>query len=103
MSSHRHSSDTVSATNSIKEEHSDEQYDKNVRTNILNASLPFVIELGWSRDALVKGAESLGYPGVAHGLFPRGGAELVQFFYTDCNQKLATKLKQVIVALFKRL
>ena len=31
-------------------------------------------------------------PGVAHGLFPRGGADLVFYFYADCNRRLADQL-----------
>lgn len=40
------------------------------------------------------GAESLGYPGVIHGMFPRGGAELVQHFYVNCNHELTRILKE---------
>jgi ubiquinone biosynthesis protein COQ9 len=39
------------------------------------------------------GAQTVGYPGTAHGLFPRGGAELIQYFYVTCNQELAEALK----------
>ena len=34
----------------------------------------------------------MGLPGVAHGLFPRGGAELVSYFYQTCNEDLAEQL-----------
>lgn len=43
---------------------------------------------------LVKGAGSIGYPGVIHGMFPQGGADLVSYFYASCNQKLAEQLKE---------
>ena len=39
------------------------------------------------------GAEQEGFPGVAHGMFPRGGAELVFFFYRECNKQLAEQMK----------
>jgi len=39
------------------------------------------------------GAQTVGYPGIAHGLFPRGGAELIQYFYVTCNQEFAEALK----------
>lgn len=41
-----------------------------------------------------KGAESIGYPGVIHGLFPNRGADLVQYFYLSCNNKLNKILKE---------
>ena len=40
----------------------------------------------------IAGAEVEGMPGVAHGLFPRGGVELVFYFYNDCNRRLADQL-----------
>ncbi|XP_064104773.1 ubiquinone biosynthesis protein COQ9-B, mitochondrial-like [Macrobrachium nipponense] len=59
-----------------------------LRREILDASLPFVHSFGWSQDALSQGAESLGYSGMAHGLFPKGGVELVNHFYATCNGRL---------------
>ncbi|GLH15726.1 Ubiquinone biosynthesis protein COQ9, mitochondrial [Gryllus bimaculatus] len=67
--------------------------DAAVRRAILHAALPFVQQHGWSRDALSRGAEAAGFPGVAHGLFPGGGADLVRFFYTACNERLAEQLR----------
>ncbi|XP_054286741.1 ubiquinone biosynthesis protein COQ9, mitochondrial isoform X3 [Macrosteles quadrilineatus] len=69
-------------------------YEENIRQKILQASLPFVHELGWSKNAISAGAGSLGYPGVIHGMFPRGGADLVSYFYSSCNQQLASQLKE---------
>jgi len=37
-----------------------------------------------------------GLPGVAHGLFPRGGVELIFYFYTDCNKQLAEQLAEQV-------
>lgn len=65
-----------------------------VRAEILGAAMQHVHELGWSREALEAGAQSLQLPSVVHGLFPRGGAELVEYFVGDCDQRLATYLEQ---------
>ena len=46
--------------------------------------------------AMVTGAEIEGFPGVAHGLFPRGGIELVNHFYVSSNQSLVEGLKEEI-------
>ncbi|XP_046659487.1 ubiquinone biosynthesis protein COQ9, mitochondrial-like isoform X2 [Homalodisca vitripennis] len=69
------------------------QYEDNIKQKILQASLPFVIQYGWSKNAISAGASTLGYPGVIHGMFPQGGADLVNHFYATCNQELATQLK----------
>ena len=74
------------------ENNKDEKIDQ-IRSNILNAALPFVIEHGWSRDSIVKGAESIGYPGVVHGMFPNGAIELINHFYMQSNQQLIRQLK----------
>lgn len=64
-----------------------------IRSKIMDASLPFVSNYGWSRETISKGAESIGYPGVVHGMFPNGGIELVHYFYLRCNQQLIEQLK----------
>uniref|UniRef100_A0A2C9H8G7 Ubiquinone biosynthesis protein n=1 Tax=Anopheles quadriannulatus TaxID=34691 RepID=A0A2C9H8G7_ANOQN len=61
---------------------------------ILDAALAFVQSHGWSKQAIAKGAETVNYPSVSHGLFPRGGIELVHHFYKQCNLKLIDYLKQ---------
>jgi len=65
-----------------------------LRGRILEASLSLVGEHGWSTETLTAGAESLGLPGVAHGLFPRGGVQLVDYFYTSCNARLAAEMAE---------
>lgn len=74
---------------------------KAVRYQILNASLPFVSTHGWTREAISKGAESQGFPGVAHGMFPSGGVELIHHFYQQCNQRLVQQLRDNIAAAAK--
>ncbi|XP_058058535.1 ubiquinone biosynthesis protein COQ9, mitochondrial [Anopheles bellator] len=61
---------------------------------ILEAALLFVRSHGWSKQAIANGAEAINYPSVSHGLFPRGGIELVHYFYKQCNLKLIEHLKQ---------
>lgn len=70
-------------------------YEEDIRSKILEASLLFVPELGWSKDAITKGAETVGYPGLTHGMFSRGGADLVHYFQTTSNGKLVDILKKV--------
>uniref|UniRef100_A0A182JGZ1 Uncharacterized protein n=1 Tax=Anopheles atroparvus TaxID=41427 RepID=A0A182JGZ1_ANOAO len=64
---------------------------------ILDAALAFVQSHGWSKQAIAAGAEAANYPSVSHGLFPRGGIELVHHFYKQCNLKLIDYLKQQTV------
>lgn len=64
-----------------------------VRSDILDASLKYVSSHGWSQEAIAHGAESINYPGVAHGMFPGGGIELINHFYTKCNQELIKQLQ----------
>nr|CAD7432047.1 unnamed protein product [Timema monikensis] len=97
----RHYSSTDNTDSSSKETSSDssseesgDEYELNIKENILTASLPFVQNFGWTKHALSAGAESIGYAGVAHGMFPREGAELVLYFCTSCNKKLAEQMKQ---------
>lgn len=62
-------------------------------THILEASLPFVPELGWSVAAISEGAKSLGLVG-GDEKFPRGGGELVDYFEQQCNQKLVAFMEE---------
>ncbi|XP_023024208.1 ubiquinone biosynthesis protein COQ9, mitochondrial isoform X2 [Leptinotarsa decemlineata] len=70
-------------------------YEDEIRNKILAASLPFVPELGWSKEAISNGAECIGYPGISHGMFTRGGADLVHYFQTSSNSKLVDILKKI--------
>ncbi|XP_069691849.1 ubiquinone biosynthesis protein COQ9, mitochondrial-like isoform X2 [Periplaneta americana] len=90
------SSDTTigNVSSSSEEEENSSDQEENIKNRILKASLPFVHKYGWTKNAISEGAVTVGYPGTAHGLFPRGGAELVQYFYVTCNQELAGTLKK---------
>ncbi|KAK6633189.1 hypothetical protein RUM44_003790 [Polyplax serrata] len=81
--------------NQNDKESEDQQYDSNIREKILSASLQFVPSLGWSKDAISNGAQSLGYPGIANGIFPNGGADLINYFYVRCNQKLKDHMMEI--------
>ncbi|KAH8370103.1 hypothetical protein KR093_002191 [Drosophila rubida] len=75
-----------------------EQSEKNakvddIRRKILDAAMEHVPQHGWSKQAIVLGAESCGYPGVVHGMFPEGGFALVSHFNGQCNAKLVEYLQ----------
>lgn len=89
----RHSNDTTQDGFSSSGEEDSTKQEDNIKNKILRASLPFVHEYGWTKNAISEGAQAVGYPGTAHGLFPQGGAELIQYFYVACNQELAEALK----------
>lgn len=65
-----------------------------IRAHILDAALPFVKEHGWSREAITRGAESINYPSVAHGMFPNGSIELIHHFYAKCNREVIEQLRK---------
>jgi len=67
--------------------------ESDIKDGILEAALEYVPTHGWTREAIVKAAEKYGYPGVAHGMFPGGGADLANYFYARCNAELRQQLK----------
>ncbi|XP_068724328.1 ubiquinone biosynthesis protein COQ9-B, mitochondrial-like [Montipora capricornis] len=73
-------------------EKDEEEEDDHVRQNILNAALEHVPELGWSSEAIEKGAQAIGLSAMAEGMFPRGAGDLVLHFIEDCNVRLADHL-----------
>ncbi|XP_033626201.1 ubiquinone biosynthesis protein COQ9-B, mitochondrial-like [Asterias rubens] len=81
---------------SSEEEQSEESDTAAVRQLVLNSALEFVPAFGWSVDALSEGARAEGLPGVAHGMFPRGGGDLVHHFVKECNAQLAEKLAREV-------
>lgn len=82
--------------NQSKSTATEEDHDKihKIRSDILESSLQFVPSHGWSIEAIVKGAEAINYPGVAHGMFPNGAIELIHHFYAKCNRELIEILQQ---------
>lgn len=69
-----------------------------VQTRILEAAMQHVGTLGWSKQALSQGAEAVGYQGIAHGMFPRGGAELIDYFNAQCNKKLIEFMEDLVAS-----
>ncbi|CAG9816135.1 unnamed protein product [Phaedon cochleariae] len=84
----------LKSTDSSDDKLASENYEDDIKNKILAASLKFVPEVGWSKEALSKGAEDLGYPGISHGMFSRGGADLVHYFQTSSNLQLVQILKK---------
>ncbi|TYZ62204.1 hypothetical protein PybrP1_009797 [[Pythium] brassicae (nom. inval.)] len=59
---------------------------------VLANALRHVGQHGWTVEALAAGAIDLGFPPAAHGLFPRGAVELVDFFMDQCHDELRATL-----------
>lgn len=72
----------------------DQEKIQKIRSEILESALKFVPTKGWSQEAIANGAESINYPGVAHGLFPNGAIELIHHFYAKCNRQLIEQLER---------
>lgn len=70
--------------------------DEATKTSILNSSLRYVCEQGWSQSALSSGAEALGHPSVVAGLFPGGGLDLVLHHVRTCNHRLDVMMKEEV-------
>lgn len=81
-------------TEQTNENNEEQEKIQEVRTRILDASLQFVKTHGWSIESISRGAESINYPGVAHGMFPNGAIELIHHFYAKCNRDLIEQLKK---------
>ncbi|KAG2221760.1 hypothetical protein INT45_003400, partial [Circinella minor] len=64
---------------------------------LLEATLPFVPQHGWTMESMVRGARELGYPSVAHGIFEHGEASLVDAFLTKCRTDHVTMIKQSMI------
>lgn len=59
---------------------------------VLTNALRHVGAHGWTVEALAAGATDVGFPPSAHGLFPRGAVELVDFFMDKCHDDLRETL-----------
>lgn len=92
----RESQDTSEEEQSTEENReAEETWDEEQGERILAASLAFVPQHGWTTDAIAEGARSLGLSGTVHGIFPRGGYDIVSFFEHQCNERLTSHLKQL--------
>lgn len=79
-----------------KEHPEEDEAVKEVKNKILEASMLFVEATGWTRATIVKGAEQAGFPGTVHGMFPRGGVELIDYYYLKSNKELVEEMKAKI-------
>ncbi|OQR84315.1 ubiquinone biosynthesis protein COQ9 [Achlya hypogyna] len=59
---------------------------------ILTNAMKHVQTSGWTIEALGQGARDAGFPSIAHGMFPRGPIELVDFFMDDWQAKMQAAL-----------
>lgn len=88
----------ISDENNFYDEHQEEPYvddydEDDIKHGILEAALELVSTHGWTKSSIVAAAESYGYPGVAHGMFPGGAADLANYFYAKCNAELRAELE----------
>jgi ubiquinone biosynthesis protein COQ9 len=77
-----------------QEQPEDDEAVTEIRIKILDSSLAFVESTGWTRATIVKGAEQAGFPGTVHGMFPRGGIELIDYYYLKSNKELIEEMKE---------
>ncbi|GJQ70855.1 hypothetical protein Trydic_g777 [Trypoxylus dichotomus] len=85
-----------STQDTADQQQTNEKYEADIKSKILEASLGFVSSKGWSKDAIAAGAQEIGYPGITHGMFARGGGDLVHYFQYTSNQKLVKYMKEKI-------
>jgi hypothetical protein len=64
------------------------------RLPMLRATMLFIPEYGWSMESLIHGAKSLGYPSVAHGMFPGGEAGLIDAHLADTRKTFVKLVKE---------
>eukprot|EP00057_Strongylocentrotus_purpuratus_P016131 XP_011670605.1 PREDICTED: ubiquinone biosynthesis protein COQ9, mitochondrial [Strongylocentrotus purpuratus] len=88
----RSSSDSSSSSESDQSAHEEEPSVEDIQKIVLNTALEFVPIHGWTVQSLSEAAKHEGYPGVAHGMFPRGGGDLMHHFVKECNSQLAEQL-----------
>ncbi|XP_065351694.1 ubiquinone biosynthesis protein COQ9, mitochondrial [Cloeon dipterum] len=71
-----------------REEQDSSSKEDDVKFKIFNAALPLVHQLGWTKECLEAGAESIGLSKSSHGIFEHGGTSFVHFFHRNCNKEL---------------
>lgn len=92
----QYKSDGKNKANESSTEAKDDKGLGEIETQILEAALGFVHDHSWSKQALAHGAESVGFAGTAHGMFERGGAELIDYFNHKCNQELLVYMEKLL-------
>ena len=88
------SSSESSSSSESENSHAEEEEPsvEDIQKIVLNTALEFVPIHGWTVKSLAEAAKHEGYPGVAHGMFPRGGGDLMHHFVRECNAQLADQL-----------
>ncbi|KAF9909111.1 Ubiquinone biosynthesis protein coq9, mitochondrial [Linnemannia zychae] len=84
------SQDAVAAD---QQQQSTTSHGKTTPEAILKKALTFVPEHGWTTVSIAKAAESMGYPSIIHGMFPKGGADLIDYYLQDCLERLPLELE----------
>jgi len=69
------------------------------RTRILTTALTLVPDYGWSTETLGAACVKEGVSPMAHGLFPRGAVELVDFFAAGCDASMRRILQDAAATL----
>ncbi|CAO3623578.1 unnamed protein product [Cunninghamella blakesleeana] len=72
------------------------QQQQDTRQAILQATLEYVPTYGWTMESMQKGAEQLGYPSVAHGVFSGGPIGLIDAYLEDCQRQFNDLMKKEI-------
>ena len=85
--------DNVASSESEDTSSGDEDEWTSLYDRVARASLSFVDKHGWSREAIHAGVNSLGLPGVAHGVMSSGGHDLLKYFEQQCNSELEKYLQ----------
>ncbi|KAJ3136852.1 Ubiquinone biosynthesis protein coq9, mitochondrial [Geranomyces variabilis] len=74
---------------------------QDTRTQLAEAALKHVPTMGWTVQALGAGAVDLGYPTVLHGLFPGGGADLIDYFLQKSKTEMRAEMEQLDLSSMK--
>ena len=69
--------------------------ERKMRSLVLDCSLEHVATDGWTETSLAKGASDAGLSASAHGMFARGGVELVEHFQARCTKKMSQQLREM--------
>ncbi|KAI8976802.1 COQ9-domain-containing protein [Pilobolus umbonatus] len=64
------------------------------RYQLLEATLPFIPQYGWTMKSMMEGSRSLGYPSVAHGVF-KGEAGLIDSYLSYSRQQFIGTLPTI--------
>ncbi|ESW26559.1 hypothetical protein PHAVU_003G129500 [Phaseolus vulgaris] len=87
------SSDSASSSSSTDDDAANPKANyEDLQARVLQASLPYVIKLGWTEAALISGARDVGLSPSIVGSLPRKEAALVEYFMDDCLQRLVEKI-----------